>query len=526
MPLFFPPSAARSLKNFYYASPLYRLTFRDAAPESLKPLAPVLRPGDPSLGSSIMEGVFLLGNKPVPLEDNPWLNLPPSTEAAAQLNGFSWLADLIALGTDGAQKRARALTRQWIEAFGRWHELAWRPDVIGRRLAAWLSAYAYLTEDDDELRLALLGSMMVQARHLGRSCAGAPSGERAFAAVRGLLFAAVCLPGAEGFMDAALKLLKREIESQILPDGGHRDRNPSVELSLLDDLCDMRDLLRTARAQIPDDLQGAIDRMVPMLRALRHGDGGLALFNGGFEETRAGIDAVLARAGVRGKALSSAPHSGFQRLGAGRTVVIADAGTLSFEMSSGKHRLVVNCGGAAGDGETWRKAMDATAAHSTLAVDDKNSHIASITGQCGPARHPVQFIRRELDGSLWLEASHKGYAQGLGLTHRRKLFLDVSGEDFRGEDTLEGSGGSFFALRFHLHPNVHASKVRGRPAILLKLPGGVGWEFMASGGRIGLDESIYLGHGGAPRRTEQIVVSGLLQGEGARLKWRFGRIKG
>ncbi len=140
--------------------------------------------------------------------------------------------------------------------------------------------------------------------------------------------------------------------------------------------------------------------------------------------------------------------------------------------------------------------------------------------------HSVQFIRRELDGSLWLEASHKGYAQALGLTHRRKLFLDASGEDFRGEDTLEGSGGSFFALRFHLHPNVHASRVQGRPAILLKLPGGVGWEFMASGGRIGLDESIYLGHGGAPRRTEQIVVSGLLQGEGAVLKWRFSRIKG
>ncbi|MGY8992318.1 MAG: heparinase II/III domain-containing protein, partial [Rhodospirillales bacterium] len=136
-----------------------------------------------------------------------------------------------------------------------------------------------------------------------------------------------------------------------------------------------------------------------------------------------------------------------------------------------------------------------------------------------------ECIRREAGGSVWLETSHNGYRQNVGIIHRRKFYLDASGEDFRGEDIIEGSGGKHFTIRFHLHPGVHASQVQGRSAILLKLAHGAGWQFQASGGNIRLEESIYLSGHGEARRCEQIIISGPLHGDGAQIKWRLRRIQ-
>ena len=118
--------------------------------------------------------------------------------------------------------------------------------------------------------------------------------------------------------------------------------------------------------------------MAPMLRFFRHGDGGLALFNGAWEGDRTLIDLVLARSGSSESAPTMALASGFQRLAAGTSLVIADAGsppgrgmdgiahagTLSFEMSAAHERLIVNCGTYPGAPRDWRHFMRYTAAHS------------------------------------------------------------------------------------------------------------------------------------------------------------------
>ena len=96
-------------------------------------------------------------------------------------------------------------------------------------------------------------------------------------------------------------------------------------------------------------LRNARDRMAPMLRFFRHGDGGLALFQGGLESDPRMIAGLLARDEVRGQPFQHARHSGYQRLAAARTIVQMDcgavppgafahaahAGFLAFELSSG-----------------------------------------------------------------------------------------------------------------------------------------------------------------------------------------------
>jgi uncharacterized heparinase superfamily protein len=532
-----PSSAGQALRHLLYASPLYQLMLKGRTPDRLHLTPPSFRLGDPEAGRRAINGTFTLSHHRVELGEEPWSTSLNDPDQLADLHSFSWLADLYAVGSDDARARAGQLLCGWVEHNKKWQELSWRPDILGERLSAWLYCFEFISAEQEKTRSILLDMAMTHTRHLGRSCSQAPNGARFFKAIQGLVFAAICLPGAERMLEISFNLLNREINRQVLPDGGHIERNPSLALELLSRFNQIKELLIAANIEVPIQLQGAIDRIPPMVRALRLGDGGLAQFNGGFEEDRTFIDTVLADTGVRGKALTSAPHSGFQRLAAGRTLIVADtgkpvgtsrlnghAGTLSFEMSVGKDRLVVNCGTASSEGDKWFYAMQATSAHSTLMANCKSSSQFDNNGQLlfGPLN--VECTRREADGAVWLETSHDGFRDNVGIIHKRKLYLASSGEDFRGEDIVEGSGGRDFIARFHLHPSVHASQAQGRTSVLLKLSKGAGWQFQASGGTIALQESVYLNGHGKPRRCNQIVVSGPLQGVGAQINWRFHKL--
>jgi len=61
--------------------------------------------------------------------------------------------------------------------------------------------------------------------------------------------------------------------------------------------------------------------------------------------------------------------------------------------------------------------------------------------------------------------------------------------------------------------------------VLLRLSNG-GWRFRSAGGNAppALEESIYLGQRGEPRRCEQITVTGEIGPEGAIIKWALRRV--
>ena len=509
-----------ALGRWVYGTPLYGLTLMGRVPAELRGTPPDAWPGNAALGSALIAEEGVAGE-------------------GAALHRFDWLRHLRAQGSDEARQRARHMIERWIDTNGRWHPLSWRPHILGERLVNWFASYGFVcTGADEGFRRRFFQSTSRQVRHLSRVAASEAADARRILAAKGLIYSGICMPGQEENASAGIRLLEREMERQILADGGHFQRSPDLQLALLRHFVDIRETLRAAQVEIPVPLQGTIDRMAPMLRCLRHADGRLALFNDSTEEDERYIDMVLAQAGARGKALSSAPHSGFHRLVAGRTVLLADlgappevagddrthAGTLGFELSVGKERLVVNCG-AHGERESpWHDGLRATAAHSTLTVDDTNSTELLPGGGLGRRPATVTCTRREAEGNMWIEAGHDGYRACFGLIHDRHLYLAADGSDLRGRDMLSGSGGSHFAVRFHLHPAVQASLVQGGQAVLLRLPRGGGWRFNASGGAVTVEESVYCGRREEMKRSTQIVVAGPLEGDGADVKWRFSRI--
>ncbi len=242
------------------------------------------------------------------------------------------------------------------------------------------------------------------------------------------------------------------------------------------------------------------------------------------------VDTALAQADAPGRPLKSARHCGFERIQAGRTLILMDvgappptgldagahAGTLSFELSVGRERMIVNCGSVSGlepaqggpQAAAWSLALRGTAAHSTLTIDETNSSEAVTDGGLGRRPAKVTVDRQEEDGAVLIDASHDGYRRPFGLTHHRRLYISVGGDDIRGEDRLEGRGGRPFAVRFHLHPSVQVSAVQGGAAALLRLGGGAGWRLRASGGSLAIEASAYCGVGRAMRRASPVVTPG------------------
>ena len=506
-------------------------------PVALTVVPPNPWPGDAARGRAMLGNAITQANETVAAEGSPW-DADASLAWQCQMHGFEWLRDLRAVGGDSARRHARQLTSEWLDRYARGGERAWRADVMGARIANWIGFHDFFCASaDDSFRTRLFSSLGRQSRMLARTLPGEFTGSPLLLAIKGLLASGGCVEGGEARLAQAEKLLLKEISRQILPDGCHAERSPAVHAAVLGAFIDIRAIYKAARLPMPDALQHAIDRMAPALRFFRHGDGGLALFNGGQEGETLLIDTILTQADARGRPLKRAAQAGFDRLTGGRTIVVADtgnppppaldahahAGIGSFEMSVGRHRFIVNCGGHAGAGR-WQSVLSATAAHSTLAVADTNQ--MELLPKGGVRRRPQAVESRRDDapeGSL-VEISHDGYA-GMGLVHRRRLFLSEAGDDFRGEDILAGTQSHPFAIRFHLHPEVQVSLTQNARGALLRLGDGVGWRFRTDGETVALEDSIYFGSGASPRRSSVLVVSGHSAPGEVSVRWAFHREK-
>ena len=531
----------QALRGAVYGSAPYRASLRGRRPDALVfgPTDPW--PGEAARGAALMRNEYAFGGERIAAADGlPWSPAGVTSAWLEEAHGFTWLRDLEAVGTAEARAAARGAVAGWLSSCGAWEALAWRPDVLGRRVVAWLTHAAFVLDDAEaEFKARALSSLAEQVRHLGRAAASGPDGEGRITAVMGLLIGALSMPRGEGRLDRGLGLLEREIERQVLADGGHVERSPSAHLRVFRDFVEVRAALVDAKRPVPEALQGAIDRMAPMLRFFRHGDGGLALFNDSNEENPADIDLALDLGDATGKPPARAPHSGFERLTAGDTRVIVDvgappplasrhthAGPLSFEFSVGPERLIVNCGAHAGDRPAWREAQRATAAHSTVTIDDTNSLGVKPNGVVGRRSRNVTCVRRDDAANVSIEASHDGYRAPFRRTHRRRLNLEADGNELRGEDTLIGRRGKTFAARFHLHPSVTAVLVGEGAGALLRTPGGDGWRLRCKGGAMQLAESVYLGRRGEAKRCEQVVLTGPVKGAEVRLMWMLTRVEG
>ena len=516
-------------------------------------------------GRQITGGNFLFAGFLVQAPGTSIWDLPmPDEGFETELHGFTWLDDLAAVGDGHAIKRAQGWTHDWIARYSKGQGPGWTPDLTGRRLIRWINhSILLLNGQDAEVSKAFFKALSHQTIFLARRWKAASPGLPRFEALTGLIYSGLALEGMDTHVGTAIVALGRECEEEIDAEGGLLTRNPEELLEIFTLLNWAADALKDAGRAPEEAHVNAIAAVAPVLRALRHSDGGLARFHGGGRGMDGQLDRALATAGIRGTP-SHDRSMGFARIAHGRTSLIVDAApppagkasvnahasTLAFELTSGRRPLIVNCGSGATFGKSWRRAGRATPSHSTLGIEGFSSSRLAPAGKRADAEAEVLvdtptevgFERSEVEAGTRFVVGHDGYVPTHGLTHIRTLHIGFDGRQLRGEDVLLARADSDkrrfdlmfdksrmkgipYSIRFHLHPHVDATLDMNGTAVSMVLKSSEIWVLRFEGPvNLDLESSVYLEKSRlSPRATKQIVLSGSAVEYATRVSWSLAK---
>lgn len=516
--------------------------------------------GDRTTGVALRAGYFQVHGLKAPIgqvDMGPTAPLTPPFRRV--VHGFRWLRDLSSCAArEQCVEPAQRLLRDWLDAnpeIGRGP--AWDVELTGHRLMAWqVHAALLLAGGGETLRERLFEEIERTAAWLDRHVGDAEDKQGEVTAWCAITATGLLMADGRPRRLYGEAGLFRALGELVSEDGGVLSRSPVVQMDAIALLVDLRACYEAVGQDVPPALQTMLALLVPPLLALRHGDGGLGSWQGGPAVSAEQVTRLIEASGVRARPLKDSREWGYQRIQARGTVLQFDAAppprpkharfgcasTLAFELSSGPHRLIVNCGGAGVAGGTTpiriEQGLRATAAHSTLVLDDANSTAILIKGQIGKGVEQVSIRRGLLQqkgrGAVQLEASHDGYAGRFGLTHSRVLVLRDDGSELRGEDVLlpttrKGKRGKIgFAIRFHLGPAIEATLGEDGRGASLACPDGTLWQFRIGGEEeevaLDLEESLWVDGQGRPRATHQLVITGMTSRSGGAFPWLFKKM--
>lgn len=558
---FAPPSlsAGERFVRFAYSigipgsaltAPLRKAQTERLLAAAIDPLA-----GDKVAGTAIRAGHFLLNGAKLAISQADLGGVarmfPPMER---YVHGFTWLADLEAAAPreQGTPVASRILT-SWLAANAKLPSKpgkvgVWSVAMAGTRLLSWLTHAPLILSSDKALRQRAMTSIAAHARWLDKNVARGEDLLAQFAGWCGITAAGLLLSGGKPRRLFGESGLVKTLGELVGDDGGVLARSPLAQMEAIALLVRLSACYYAVGREPPEVVGSMLSLLVPPLLALTHGDGSLGSWQGGWAVGGADVAALVEASGVRTRPLRDARQWGYQRAVAQKTILQFDAApppmarharagcasTLAFELSHANQRLIVNCGGAAAAGGLIPPRLDAglraTAAHSTLVLDDSNSTAVLIAGKLGPGVTEVEVDRRTIEGergsgATRLEASHDGYASRFGLIHRRILILRDDGTELRGEDLLvpakgRGARGKVgFAIRWHIGPGIEIGLSENRQGAGLALPDGSYWQFISSGGELAVEDSIWADKHGRPVAIQQLVLQGLVSRGGGTFSW-------
>ncbi len=481
-----------------------------------------LRQGDATLAVEMARGKFnfpgiMISAKPAQV----FASLQPVQNWETNLYDLQWLQHFCTSDQELHRMVARPLILKW----GNLRKTNWHCKTIFRSLISLSLASHFLVGARPSSFSEPLFSLVEDHIRLVAGTRARTAEQQLLQAVS-LLYAGLAFRFPPAFREVANSKFNAVINQVVLPDGGHISRNPYDLLECLLDLIPIKLAMINGREAVPNALSAAIERMLPMLRMLSHGDQGLGFFQGFGSGQTNQISAVLEHDKCQGRPLMLAPHSGFGRISHGSGVLLMDLGrpqkcngTLAFEFSDGNHRLFTNCGMPVTASAAWQSAAADIAAHNTMEI---------VGFSQGTINRPKAEAINSPRGTL-ISCRNEISTRHSTIAHDRNVFLAQNGRDLRGEDQIIFKGKSAtrnldFVIRFHLHPAVKASAVRKGANIVLLLPNKFAWQFSASGGALTLEESVFLGDERGPRKSQQIVIRGNTASTDT-VKWALKRVK-
>ncbi len=440
--------------------------------------------------AELLAGRFTFLNRTIELKQVDWNRRYENHLWNYQLHYFSfslWCALAFRFrGDERAMQRCQELIESWIGGARAGRSDGWEAYPISLRVVNWIYAYALVAgryRDRrflDKWRGSIYRQLDFLSRHLEYHLLANHLIKNAKALVIGGLFFADDQRGAR-WLEKGEQLLWRELDEQVLDDGGHYERAPMYHAIVLADFLECFALLRAfGKAGEADRrrVEKRLRAMTHFLAAMSYLDGTLALFNdsANAEEARP-LPIIAAAERICGGDLRAYPKS-FPQTGYylwnsrdGTERIIVDAGPpavdynpahahcdlLSYELWLGGKPLIVDSGVHGYGGDSFREYARSTRAHNTVSFDGREQ--SEVWGTFRLARR-AKLLGAEASGSeesWYFRGSYHPYYD-TGLIHERRIRREANG-DWSIEDTVHGSKAERADSFIHLHPEVQTQRV-------------------------------------------------------------------
>lgn len=335
---------------------------------------------------------------------------------------------------------------------------SWNAYSLSLRVVVWMQQLALrrdrlAPEFRDSAARSIAGQIAYLERHLETDIGG----NHLVKNIKALAWASAYFlgPAAERWRMKAIRLLDRELDRQMLPDGMHYELSPSYHCQVFADLVEIR------AALAGDPLNGRLDetlrRAALVVADLAHPDGRVAQFgDSGLTMAYSPSACLEAFRAVGGQIpsprkvfrLESAGYFGARD---GDDYVLFDAGRIapdslpahghgdmfSFEWSLGGERIIVDQGVFEYVAGPKRDQSRSAASHNGLSV--QGGDLADFFGafRAGRRAKPRIVEHRQTEDGFRLVAEHDGF---IGLPHRvrHRRTVEVNPRRIRIDDVLEG----------------------------------------------------------------------------------------
>ena len=454
------------------------------------------------------------------------------------LYNLHYFGDLSAKNASARFDWHKNLVTDWITHNPPTDGNGWEPYPLSLRIVNWIKwSLAFKASMESKFHRKFLQNLAMQSRWLVKRLEWHLLGNHLFANAKALIFSGIYFEGdeAQSWLNQGLEIVARELDEQVLEDGGNFERSPMYHAIFLEDLLDLINLAQAYPGCIDLDTVGywrsVAKKMLIWLKGMTHPDGQISLFNDaafGVAASCADLDEYALRLGIDrpqnssglsidSVAVNSFKDSGYIRLSSKTAVAFLDvapigpdylpghahADTLSFEISLFGQRAIVNGGTSRYGRGPERLRERQTISHSTVEINHQSS--SEVWGGFRVARRAYPFDLGVVSDSnqALVSCSHNGYQRLAGKPiHRRTWVMHESGMEIR--DAIQGPYELAIA-RFIFHPSVVVSKV-DLNAWQLQLPNGELISFLIGNGSGQIESASYAPEFGKVMKTECLAI--------------------
>ena len=436
--------------------------------------------------------------------------------------------DLNAIGSLKRKLWHDQLLKRWVNENKVGKGVGWEPYPTSLRIVNWIK-YKF---SQNILSSNSIQSLTLQAQWLSKRVEWHILGNHLFSNAKALVFAGLFFSSKESevWVKKGLKIIKDELNEQVLDDGGNFERSPMYHAIFLEDILDLINISqvypKAIQEQQVNEWIKIAKKMFGWLDTMIHPDGEISFFNDAAKGIAPNLNELkryAQRLGVNYNSIKfnkivHLQDSGYVRLTSNNAVVLLDvapigpdylpghahADTLSFEFSLFGHRLLVNGGTSEYKISPVRKYERSTKAHNTVVINNKNS--SEVWNQFRVARraYPFELKIEELENFTNISCAHDGYKRLVGKPiHKRNWqFFDSS---FIIKDHIEGSFKNAYAY-FHFHPSINI--VKNQDSILkIEMSNGQQVDLYVKTGRPLIEKSYYSSEFGKRFKTQCLKVA-------------------